>query len=281
MIKKAVMTYSYNTSTPKMISYIKDLLTEFTNTLLGKDTVVYLVDPKDSSKYFTSRDITYFVKTFVIVINTTYPKMHALKTYVKDIVRICTRLKIPFPWIIPSGAIISKSYLTPKTIKVRPFAFIKSKYSFKTYIKQYDMRKQSNAAMPNLIHSLDASTTALLYDVFNENHNDNNLYTIHDCFAVTADRVECLVDMLKSVYLKMYSDNVYVKDLHEYIISTIKKTLGNHTFTSDNKYIMIDDERVLYPKLDNVIDTNVSINKLLESSNIVITKKKPQPEFKA
>lgn len=54
-----------------------------------------------------------------------------------------------------------QSYLTSKTIKIRIFAFMKSKYTFKTYIQEFDLRKQCNAAMPNLIHSLYASSIAL------------------------------------------------------------------------------------------------------------------------
>lgn len=45
-------------------------------------------------------------------------------------------------WVILSGAMISKSYLQSKTIKVKPFAFVKYKYSFETYINdRFDLRK--------------------------------------------------------------------------------------------------------------------------------------------
>ena len=52
--------------------------------------------------------------------------------------------------------------------------------------------------MPNLIHSLDASSIALLYERLSEN-NTYNLFTIHDCFAVTTDKVELLINLLKAV----------------------------------------------------------------------------------
>lgn len=71
------------------------------------------------------------------------------------------------PWLLPSGAIISQSYFNFKTLKIRPFAFIKFKYNFKTIIKdEFNGVKQLNATMPNLIHSLNASSIALLYKVF-------------------------------------------------------------------------------------------------------------------
>lgn len=62
--------------------------------------------------------------------------------------------------------------------------------------------------MPNIIHSLDACSIALLYEIFSK--EDNNIYTIHDCFAVTADKVSYLIDVLKGVYIKIYSDEAYL-----------------------------------------------------------------------
>lgn len=51
------------------------------------------------------------------------------------------------------------------------------------------------AIRPNLIHSLDATTIAILY-----NNLDNiDLYTVHDCFAVTAKQVSLLIFKLKMV----------------------------------------------------------------------------------
>ena len=111
---------------------------------------------------------------------------------------------MPIPWVIPSGAIISQSYLDNKTLKIKPFGFIDSRYNFKTIIKdRFDLVKQSNALMPNLIHSLDASSIALLYERLSEN-NTYNLFTIHDCFHVTTDKVELLINLLKAVYVKIY-----------------------------------------------------------------------------
>lgn len=48
-----------------------------------------------------------------------------------------------------------------------------------------------------------------------------------------------------------------------------KKTQGDDTFTDDDKYIIVDKEKIIYPTLDKVINKNVQIN-LMESSNIII-----------
>jgi len=43
--------------------------------------------------------------------------------------------------------------------------------------------------MPNLIHSLKASSIALLYNLLAK-CGKANIYTVYDCFAVTADKVD-------------------------------------------------------------------------------------------
>lgn len=46
--------------------------------------------------------------------------------------------------------------------------------------------------MPNLIHSLDASNIQLLCKFLNENEIKIPLYTVHDCFASTANNMSIL-----------------------------------------------------------------------------------------
>ena len=259
MVKKAVMTYSYNASHPQMVSYVKETLIESVINLNKKDEKVFLTI-KGSSDYLTAKDLSNFVKYFGDVIKEVFPKMNELKSYLRTIVRICLKLNLPIPRVLPSGAIISQSYLDSKMLKIRPFGFINTKYTFKTIIKdKFDVRKQSNALMPNLIHSLDASSIALLYKELSEN-NSYDLYTIHDCFAVTADKVELLINLLKAVYLKIYSENLYLITLDKHIKHTIINTFGRDVFTEDNKYIILLDhkEKILYPDINKVIDVNVS-----------------------
>lgn len=69
--------------------------------------------------------------------------------------------------------------------------------------------------MPNLVHSLDASTLVLLYNyihTFKESSKQNNIvnfYSIHDCFGVTANDVEILINSIIKVYLDLYSNKTY------------------------------------------------------------------------
>ncbi len=44
--------------------------------------------------------------------------------------------------------------------------------------------------MPNLIHSLDASSLTLLYNKFTKIYDKPQFLAIHDCFGTTLDKVK-------------------------------------------------------------------------------------------
>lgn len=154
-------------------------------------------------------------------------------------------------------------------MKVRPFAFVNSRYSF-NYVNpdQFDKRKNTRAAMPNLVHSLDACSIALLYKEFTS-QGRTNLYTVHDCFAVTADKVGMLTYLLKSVYIKIYSEIDYLKSLDAHVRNTITNTFGVDVMSKDGRYIIIDDSELPYPKLDKIINTDPGIVGLSDSTYII------------
>jgi DNA-directed RNA polymerase len=65
--------------------------------------------------------------------------------------------------------------------------------------------------MPNLIHSLDAASLALLADtLYKDNPEIFNFYAIHDCFAMTANNIEQLIANIQLVFYTMYSNEKYL-----------------------------------------------------------------------
>lgn len=75
-------------------------------------------------------------------------------------------------------------------------------------------------------------------------------------------------NLIKDYFFILYNEEIDKLCL-EKNIETIKKTHGNHMFVNDGKYIIIDKDKILYPKLDKVIDTSVSLSRLKNSSTIV------------
>jgi DNA-dependent RNA polymerase len=99
-----------------------------------------------------------------------------------------------------------------------------------------------------------------------------NIYTIHDCFAVTADKVDFfLINILKGIYIKLYSDETHIVSLHKYIKEKNNSRWACADIFEDNeKYIFVNKERILYPDLKKVIKFKTSNLDLKESSNVLI-----------
>ena len=195
--------------------------------------------------------------------------MEALKDYIGRVVLICARINMPVPWTLPSGAIISESYLKSKELKIRPFGFVNGTYTFRVPVDSnspqlYDLVKQRNSTMPNLIHSLDATSIALIYEQLKA-FDIHKIYTIHDCFVTTANNVDKLVGFVKGAYTSMYSDTAYLENFDKHVKSCIEQRLGRDCFSKDYKYITYLDSNTnrvttkRYPQISNVIETHTCV----------------------
>lgn len=258
MVKKPIMTYSYNSSLPRMVENVAKNLIPHDIIENGVDLegnpkleYIYAIDKEgiENGAFVKRVDIVVFIRVFQHILNQEFKRLKALKDYIKGIVKVCSKLKIGVPWVLPSGAIVSQAYLAYKTADIEPFAFTSTRYNFRTVLKDFNNTKQLSATMPNLIHSLDASSIALVYDRFSQRNSDqNNLFTVHDCFGVTCDNVELLIDTLKAAYIFIYSDKVYLVELDSYVKDTLRKNFGNDVFIEDNKLVQYLDSKTLKTK---------------------------------
>lgn len=123
--------------------------------------------------------------------------------------------------------------------------------------------------MPNLIHSLDAASLALLAEYHFNCENINNFYAIHDCFAVTANNIESLIKYLKLVYIRIYSEDDYLRNLDgsAEILNHIIFHYGKDCYNPDTRLITVDindgsyppgkEIKEKYPNIDYVIGTQL------------------------
>lgn len=117
--------------------------------------------------------------------------------YLKNIATILSLIGLPIVWTLPRGLVVRQSYIETKSVSIRPFLYSKTKIKIQITDKdKYDKNKQIRALMPNLIHSLDASSLNLLYNKFSEIYKNPQFLAIHDCFGTTLDKVFILKNML-------------------------------------------------------------------------------------
>lgn len=282
MVKKTIMTKSYNASIPTQVSQlIMNLDVKFE----GKTEYYIYKDNQDVR--FIRDDIVVFVMAIKLVIDKESPRITELSKYIDAIVSICTGLNIPVPWNLPSGAEILESYEVEKSKPIKAFFFVNTRYTFKSYQRDlYDLSQQKRATMPNLIHSLDATTIAILYSNFK---NVGPLYTVHDCFGVTANNVPRLILKLKLVYIQLYSSTGYLKKFDTFVKTTINETCGDDIYKIGEDFVNIPSKRyklasyygearlppknykkVPMPNINSILNKSIDVDCVKKSANIIV-----------
>jgi len=296
-LKKAIMTLPYNASILSVARYIKDQLKKCEYTVEeieemkkkdGDKVIAWYgmsnqIEPK---RLINDNDIILLAKTIYEIIYRDFPKIKKLSEYLFNVAKICDKLRIPISWSLPHGLHIHQSYLLTTSSKIKPFAYSESSLTLKVPVYHKDDKlkknpllsknKQKISLMPNLIHSLDAASLALLYNSFYSNYKPIvNFYAIHDCFTTTCDRVDTLINYLKVVYMNLYTEDSYLRKFDKGIIDSIIFYYGedckydslNRTFTIDSKkYVLNDIEEVLGKNLPK----NSLIKELKESKYLII-----------
>lgn len=126
-----------------------------------------------------------------------------------------------------------------------------------------DKNKQLSAFMPNLVHSLDAASLTLLYNsLFNVIKSKTklsyiNFYSVHDCYGVTAKYVDYLIEMLRTVYIELYSGKGYLEKFDEDMINTILISYGEKRckYSPETRTIILDKRnKIVLPDLSQFLN---------------------------
>lgn len=232
-IKKGIMTIPYNANKRTVKQYILEKLIEVENPNTDVSGKWYkLADNKGNDhNIICYQDIKYFVDSIFEVFDVEFTMIRKLIKYLKNVSNICSVLQVPISWTLPHGLIVNQGYLKVYRDRISIFAYSKTKLTLKvTDRNKLDSVKQCTALMPNLIHSLDAASMTLLFSEFNKFYNNQcnvNIYGIHDCFATTAEKVEDLLTILRSVYVSIYSQEPYLRKFDNSIINIITTNYGD------------------------------------------------------
>ena len=266
-IKKAIMTIPYNVSTHQMIKYLKEHFIYINDGIKVSNWSPYVLEYQyieDTNIILSLRDITLIALGLREVLETNFPKLKLLLDYLKSIANICNKLNLVIPWGSSSGLLVNQSYMESKEVKLRPFSFNKSSFILKVPTTKLNTLKQVRAFMPNLVHSLDAASLALLAEYYFKTVDVKNFYAIHDCFAVTANNVDTLISYLKLVYIKIYSEDDYLRGLDKELRQHIKHFYSSDCFNDVTLEIKIGDLTLNYP------DVNIVLGKKLPTSDFIL-----------
>ena len=270
IVKLAIMVKPYNAGLLTMIDYIKDNFKKISST--ENKEVFYILKADDNIK-LNNYDFKLFVNTMEQVVYNEFPKLKEFNSYLNNVATICCILNITISWLLPSGLTVNQYYMDSEAIRLKPFKFRKNTYTLKINKNRINKSKQIRALMPNLIHSLDAASLCLIIDMFNQSYNNNsnriNFFCIHDCFAVTANNIENLIKIIKLVYIKIYSEDSYLKRFDQGIIDSIKLHFGSESFNDDTKVIKVNGFELDYPDVDKVILGRIKADLINKANSLI------------
>ena len=301
ILKGPVMTWAYNISPLGLVKKIKSLFipvkdldtyhndfhfevndklsakqNKSKNKVINKEIYFneYFKYTKDDSITLKGKDFNIIRLGLEDILNNNIFKIKKLVRYLDTIANILTKLSLPIMWGAPNGVNVIQSYLLTKETKLKPFSSSKRAISLTIpdTNKGFNKRKQLRSFMPNLIHSLDASSLALLIDLYFSNNSNEvkNIFTIHDCFAVTANNVGTVMNLLKLVYIKIYSDSEYLRELDKSIRNVILLNCDKGTFNEQKLEIYVNGETIKYPSVDGVLGNDSTSVELLKDSSYIM-----------
>ena len=287
LVKTPIMVKPYNASLFRMIEYIKENFKKITkvfnnenglfesiqNSLNSKDNIFY-VDDSGNNIILTNNDFFIFITTLEKAVYTEFPKLRELNEYLNRIASICTYLNISITWTLPSGLNVKQYYEDSEAIRLRPFKYKKNTFTIKVKKKNViNKSKQIRSLMPNLIHSLDGASLSLIVNMFYidsfKNSKVFNFFGIHDCFAVTANNIPNLIKFIKLVYIKIYTDDNYLRRFDQGIIDSIKAQFGDDSFDDINKTIKINEDVFDYPDVNKIIVGTIKASKINKSTYLI------------
>ena len=230
-IKKAIMTIPYNASAQSMVKYIVMDLHKNEELSAQDRTDWYSKKENLTGPMICLKDISLLVSCIHNIVTNDFVKINKLRRYLKTVATIFTALGLPIVWTQPQGLEIRQSYLAVESISIRPFAYSKIKLNIQvTKRDAYDKNKQIRALMPNLIHSLDATSLSLLFKKFDDfyNNSGSNFLSIHDCFGTTFDKVAVLKTLLSSVYIDLYSNESYLHKFDGHVLDSLNNAANKY-----------------------------------------------------
>lgn len=192
-----------------------------------------------------------------------------------DISKLMIKLEIPLSWFTPVGLKLTQHYLKSKINKISISMGSKNKtLVLREFEDEINNRKQIQAIIPNIIHSLDANHLIKIINSVNRGqegarYNKNYLkyiIPVHVCFGTHPNQLGLLEEIVKREFIWIYSNVKFLVKFHNKIIKNIKD--NNLKFINkDNKMFVVfynndKKELLLVPELPK--EGNFNIKDILD-----------------
>jgi hypothetical protein len=247
LVKRTVMTIPYNVT----LHGVRDQLLDFIKLVKIEDKIFYELTPnltKDNKTMFLlnsefSKFVDIMFRNLVDI-----PSLSKLTNYLNKLLKIIMKLNMPIIWTAPSGLKISLSIrqFESKITQTNLVEYSKP-ITIKLPLNKLDNKSIISGFMPNLIHSLDASNIHLLIPKL----TDQPLYTVHDCFATTANNMSKLDNLIKETFIQIYfTDGNYLSNMHTSLVKQIKDNVSEILINKKGEeYVVIKCKTYIIPQI--------------------------------
>jgi DNA-directed RNA polymerase len=264
MVKKSIMTKNYNVRAITMGEQVRssmDKINHYNTENSEKiDKTTYLAPTIDGNFIELSYNDT--VKIGMIIndqIFIRYPNLKVLYDYLLAMVRVFNKVNIPISWTVPHGLNITQSYskFRDVSVKLNIAGGRQKKVVYLEPLNEMDNLKQSNAFLPNVIHSLDAAHLVNIVNVFTSPEILGPILSIHDCFGSLPNHMFKLSRIIIEEFVKIYGNNDYLNSFHKEMRENLEKARCKFISGKNGKlYVLIpqndsddyDSRKIIFPE---------------------------------
>ena len=132
------------------------------------------------------------------------------------------KLNLPLTWFTPLGIKITQYYYkSKKTLIPLKFAGKTKKLIIREWTDIMNKQKQTQAIIPNIIHSLDANHLINIVNFINKENPKVNVITIHDCFGTHPNHMNYLEFVVRKEFILLYSNENFLEKFHNRFLQTL------------------------------------------------------------
>ena len=216
ILKKVIMTKSYNVTSYGITEQLKSKLEKVSKTINHKGKEIYVYDYKvpNINGDYVVLDIIEVEKLADIINNNIFnqfPILHSIYNYLTRLAKIYMKLGIPLSWSTPNGLELTQGYNSSKINKIKINFLGKNRTAvLRKWTNDKDTRREVQAIIPNIIHSLDATHLTMVINKWNK-----YILPIHDCFGTHPNDMTYLAELVRETFVSLYSDKSFLKRIDD------------------------------------------------------------------